>query len=234
MNFTYINKHKLLAFVLILIALLSLIFCVAIFISSAGSEESSQSESSKPTESEMLTHTFSPQSEKSLEYKSLGNSRCAVVGIGGFEGSKLNIPEKSPYGETVVMIGKEAFKDCSDLVSIDIPATVQIIEEKAFLGCSSLVLINVDIKNANFSSSDGMLYSKSKTTLICCPPCRIGEAYLINPSVKHISSYAFSGIRNLRKILYAGSTTEFEQISVGIGNNEFLNLPITCNYTGNK
>ena len=178
--------------------------------------------------------TYSPQSPQSLEFKSLGGGKCAVVGIGDYEGEDLEIPEKSPYGEKVVSISSEAFKDCCLLVSISIPSTVQTIGEDAFSGCTSLVLISVDPANQFFSSSDAILYSKGKATLICCPQMRVGSSYLLDPNVKMISDNAFNGVKNLSRILYEGSPAEFEQIRIGAGNESFTSLPITCNYTSTK
>ena len=168
MNLRYVNKHKLLAFILITIALLSLIFCFIIFISNAESSNQSQNEETKPEGSDTIIHTYSPQSEKSLEYKSIGNSRCSVVGIGGFEGSKLKIPEKSPYGETVVMIGKEAFAQCFELKEIIIPESVTSIGVMAFSSCSELESITIPSSVTSIGYS--AFISCDKLNIIYCKP----------------------------------------------------------------
>ena len=178
--------------------------------------------------------TYSPQSPQSLEFKSLGVGKCSIEGIGRYQGTDLKIPERSPSGETVISISAEAFSECDFLVSVSIPATVQSIGERAFMGCSSLVKISVDSDNEYFSSSDAILYSKNKSTLICCPQNRIGSNYFLNPNVKTIAPYAFENVKNLSRILYEGTPSEFEQITIGEGNKGFTSLPITCNYTGAK
>ena len=169
-----------------------------------------------------------------LEYQSLGNGSCLVMGIGSSRSSELVIPEKNPRGERVIGIGNRAFENCRSIVSVSIPASVVNIGSGVFRGCSSLVIISVDSENEKYSSSGGILYSKDKTRLICCPPARIGSNYLLNPNVRIIDDYAFEGIKNIARVMYEKGTADFEQISIGAGNEEFLSLPITCNYSPSK
>ena len=226
---------SIICFVCLIIAAATVIACSYIVLSRDEEvAETSQTYFEPKVTEEVPKITYSPQSPKSLEFKSLGVGKCAVTGIGGYEGTDLKIPERSPDGDTVVGIGAEAFKDCKALVSIEIPSTVQSIGERAFIGCSSLVLINVDSENLHYSSADAILYSKNKSTIICCPAERIGSSYLLDPNVKAIADYAFDGVENLSRILYEGSPAEFEKISIGTGNQGFSSLPITCNYTGTK
>ena len=67
-----------------------------------------------------------------------------VVELTGYEGSKptgeLTIPA-TVSGITVTAIGVQAFKDCTGLTDITIPATVTTIEDRAFKGCSSLTAV---------------------------------------------------------------------------------------------
>ncbi len=178
--------------------------------------------------------TYSPESPKSLEFRDTGENGCTVSGIGKYTGTELKIPAESPEGKIVIGIDAKAFMDCTQLVSIEIPDTVTVIGEQAFKGCSSLVIIEVDSANQKFCSVGGILYSKDKTKIICCPADRIGNSLLIKTNVKSISNYAFYGTENLKKIYYEGSTAEFESITIGRGNDDFLGLPITCNYISGK
>ncbi len=177
---------------------------------------------------------YSENSSGSLEYQSIGNGSCLVMGIGTYRGSELTIPEESPSGERVIGIGNRAFEGCTSLVSVSIPESVTNIGSGVFRGCSSLVMIAVESSNEKYSSSGGVLYSKNKTRLICCPAARIGSNYLLDPNVKIIDEYAFDGIKNITKVLYEKSTSDFEKIDIGIGNEDFCKLPITCNYYSSK
>ncbi|MFA6860727.1 MAG: leucine-rich repeat domain-containing protein, partial [Clostridia bacterium] len=69
-------------------------------------------------------------------------------------------------------IGNWAFDGCSDLQSITIPDCT--IGENVFFGCNSLTEINVADSLANYSTQDGVLYNKDKTTLIRYPSKKIG------------------------------------------------------------
>ena len=55
-----------------------------------------------------------------------------------------------------------------------IPRSVTFIGIDAFGGCEGLEAINVEEGNPNYSSIDGVLYNKDKTTLIKAPDCLTG------------------------------------------------------------
>ena len=77
--------------------------------------------------------------------------------------NSIEIPDKTRK------IGEEAFQNCAGLDSIEIPASVTSIGNSAFGYCSGLRSIKVDKDNTAYSSEDGVLFDKEKTTLICYP-----------------------------------------------------------------
>lgn len=193
--------------------------------------EESLTEGSESLSAESLT---TQAVQNSLEYQSLGNGSCIVMGLGSFDGSELYIPDTSPSGDTVIGIGSGAFENCTALVSVSIPESVTSVGSSVFKGCSSLVHISVATANENYCSLGGVLYSEDRSVLICCPAARIGNNFLLDTGVKVIDDYAFFGNLNIVKILYQSSTADFESISIGEGNEQFLSLPITCNYVPSK
>lgn len=91
-------------------------------------------------------------------------------------------------------IGQNAFKNCLNTNTILIPSTVTNIGVGAFNRFSGL--INVASNNITYSSIDGVLFSKDKTTLIQCATSKAGN-YTIPSSVVIISAYAFDNCINL-------------------------------------
>ena len=88
-------------------------------------------------------------------------------------------------------IGSYSFSNCRNLTSITISSSVTNIGDNAFFNCTSMKSINVDVKNPDYSSEDGVLYNKNKTTLIVAPG---GKSNVTIPnSVTSIGDNAFYG-----------------------------------------
>ena len=114
---------------------------------------------------------------------------------------------------SVTSIGDNAFTSCTSLTSVTIPNSVTSIGGNAFFGCTSLTSINVDSNNPNYSSVDGVLFNKDKTTLIQCP-CRKQGAYTIPNSLTSIGNQAFADCKSLTSVTIGNSVTS-------IGNQAF-------------
>ncbi|WP_461255257.1 leucine-rich repeat domain-containing protein [Treponema sp. R80B11-R83G3] len=106
----------------------------------------------------------------------------------------------------VKSIGNWVFYDCTSLTSVTIPNSVTSIGLGAFDGCSSLTAINVAAQNTAYSSVDGVLYNKNKTTLVKYPGGRTG-AFTIPNSVTVIGENAFTSSNNLTGVTIPNSVT---------------------------
>jgi hypothetical protein len=101
---------------------------------------------------------------------------------------------------SVKKIDQFAFSLCDGLKSIVIPSSVDTIVSAAFAGCGNLEKIDVAKDNPNYCSIDGVLFDKSKNTLVQFPQGRKG-VYSIPEGVKEINDWAFSQCRNLTKVV---------------------------------
>jgi len=104
---------------------------------------------------------------------------------------------------TVTTIGDYAFESCTGLTdTIAIPSTVTSIGVSTFRNCN--IGVKVDPANANYSSSKGVLYNKTLTTLIQAP-IDIAGIDTIQSSVTSIGTYAFYKCASLTGIVLPNS-----------------------------
>lgn len=185
-------------------------------------------------QSPLAQTTAPPTDVTGMIYQSHENGTCSVIGIGSCTETDPVLPKRSPAGDLVIAIGANAFAECDFLISVTIPSDVKIIGQAAFYGCSSLVAIEVERDNAAFCSVGGVLYSRDKTSLVCYPPNKATNKYLLNINTRFIAPYAFYGNRNLTHLLYEETVDSFQDIKIAEGNSLLSTVTITCNYTGSK
>jgi hypothetical protein len=107
---------------------------------------------------------------------------------------------------SVTVISDRAFYRCRYLTSITIPESVTYIGDRAFYRCGNLASIEVAQDNPSYSSEEGVLFNKDKTTLIQCPDVKTGE-YAIPNSVTSIGDYAFASCYELTSVSIPNSVT---------------------------
>ena len=91
----------------------------------------------------------------------------------------------------VTMIAEQAFIDREKITEVNIPSSIKSIGNLAFNGCISLTSFNVNSKNANFCSENGILFNKAKTTLLQYPSAKADTDYSIPDGVTKIEDWAF-------------------------------------------
>lgn len=122
---------------------------------------------------------------------------------------------------SVTSIGNYAFKSCSNLMSLNIPSSLISIGENAFDGCKiksidlpasvtsigeyaldsyGLESINVSADNTMYSSENGVLYNKDKSTLLLYPRAKQDVSFVIPNTVTNIKAHAFYNCDYLKNV----------------------------------
>ena len=132
-----------------------------------------------------------------LKFESKGDGTCKVIGLKDKTVTDLVIPRKSPAGDTVVIIGGEAFKNCASIESVVIPDTVTSIFYDAFYNCSNLKTV-VFPKNAE---------QNLELNYRCFAFCGIEKLDLTETTMEIVGNHAFSGCKSLKTVKLGAVTT---------------------------
>lgn len=169
-----------------------------------------------------------------------------AISVGAFYLSTITSIE---VPDSVTSIGEMAFLGCTSLKSVKLSTGVAKIDKNAFGSCSALREVQVAKDNPNFSSLDGVLYSKAQDTLVIYPAAKTDAAYTIPGGVTSVAMYAFSenpyletiaipnslikvgdsaffNCKNLRSVSYNGTEEEWNQITIGLLNEKLTGANI--------
>ena len=169
-----------------------------------------------------------------------------AISVGAFYLSTITSIE---VPDSVTSIGEMAFLGCTSLKSVKLSTGVAKIDKNAFGSCSALQEIQVAKDNPNFSSLNGVLYSKKQDTLVIYPAAKTDAAYIIPSNVTSVAMYAFSenpyletiaipnslikvgdsaffNCKNLRSVSYNGTEEEWNQIAIGLLNEKLTGANI--------
>lgn len=128
-----------------------------------------------------------------------------VVGTGLF--SLCSSLKRVVLPQETVKVEKDAFKDCTSLQSISIPASACDIMPSA--GCSSLEEIAVSEANTRYLCSDGVLMSSDGKDIVWFPMGKKGE-YTLPATVETIGEYAFRDC-SVEKFVFSSRLTSIGQ-----------------------
>ncbi|GHV67419.1 hypothetical protein FACS1894199_12870 [Bacteroidia bacterium] len=115
-------------------------------------------------------------------------------------------------GDSVTSIPPDAFSGCSGITEINIGSGLTNVTELP-ISNSGLTAINVDAANTAYSSADGVLFNKNKTTLVRCPAGKQGT-YSIPNSVTTISASAFNGCIGITELNIGSGLTDVTELPI--------------------
>ena len=140
------------------------------------------------------------------EYRILDNGTVAITRYNGTS-EEVIIPQYID-DKMVACIDDLAFDHCLNLTYITFPESVIEIGDNAFRECSNLTSIKVNSNNTEFCSIDGILFDKNIKTLIAFPANKKVTSYVIPSSVTTIHDHAFEQCINLTSITIPHSVTK--------------------------
>ena len=156
----------------------------------------------------------------------------SVIENRAFASSKIN---KIHISKNIEIIKNGAFRYCSNLKKIKIPNNVKKIGILVFANCDqlkkikfgrsisdidmytlnqskNLLKIKVNKNNSKFSSKKGILYSKSKDTLIMYPAGKKGR-FIIPKYVSSIKKGAFANCQGLTEIIISENISSIQELA---------------------
>lgn len=134
--------------------------------------------------------------------------------------------------EGLIEIGPQAFSTFTNkITSLELPSTVEVLGERAFAGTSLAgeFIINKNLReigggafagkkitgfyinedgNDNFTSEDGVLYTKDGESLVVYPPALVEPTLTLPQGVKKLAPYAFAYCSTVTKVNLPESLTE--------------------------
>lgn len=184
-----------------------------------------------------------------LKYRILNNNTVSLIGLNteygpNWNGTTCTIPTTVTYDGKMYHVTEIArsFSGFDRLKEIHIPASVtkiQLSDEMnngALTGNELLEKITVDAGNTAYTSENGILYDKNKTTLIVCPAQYKAETLTLPIGLKRIESEAFMYCVNIRDLVLPEGLTHVMGGAFAAGSTdpawESITFPSTIQFLG--
>lgn len=116
-----------------------------------------------------------------------------------------------------------ALAGCIALTELRLPAHLEGFYHGGLI-CPNLNRIDVDPRNRNFCSVDGIVFDFEQETLMCYPPARVG-AYTVPEGITALDEYAFAYSRASHITLPSTLTTIGESAFSGCSQLERISIP---------
>ena len=181
----------------------------------------------------------------------IDGKQVSYIGSDSFRGNKYLNSVTIP--DSVKVIQSRAFAECSNLstlkfgknvekiydyvfyqtniTEITLPEKLNYISGIAFLGNCVIKNINVDANNTNFSSNNGIVFSKDKKKIVLYPQGKNEKAYTIPSTVEEICDSAFS-YAQVESITISKSVKKFGNYVFSSTNIKSITIPSTVTEMG--
>lgn len=153
-----------------------------------------------------------------------------------FEQAPANITAKP------LNFGKDVFKGCSNLETVELPNRIASFSATMFNGCLDLVAVNIEKGGKDYKSVDGVVFTADGKKLVYFPrgieatedSPSLGK-YVVPEGVEVIGSNAFSGSRLTELVISAGVKTIEPYAFGGVADEKGASLTgnLKGNYYGN-
>ena len=109
------------------------------------------------------------------------------------------------FPDSLESIGAKAFYNSGLVGKVTIPASVKSIGTYAFSYCSYITEFSVDSKNSYYSSYNGALYNKNRTTLLNYPLANSAASYTVPEETTLLYCTSFARARYLQDLYVLGN-----------------------------
>lgn len=117
------------------------------------------------------------------------------------------------------------FSNCISLQHVHVGSGVETVSGYAFYGNTALQTITVSEMSNTFTSLDGVLYSKSLTSLVRCPQALCMNRFVVNQKVTMIDNNAFRDCVNIREFVMPEGLEVIQDNAFSGCQMETLDLP---------
>ncbi|MBR3864576.1 MAG: leucine-rich repeat protein [Clostridia bacterium] len=142
--------------------------------------------------------------DNAFDYCPIENAIIPAIACAYIKNNKL----KSVKITSGNAIANSAFAGCEALNSIEIGASVTSIGDYVFSGCKALENITVAENSFSYSSLNGNLYNKNKSTLIEYAPAKKANSFAVPTGVISIAKQAFYNCKSLTNVVIPNSVTK--------------------------
>ena len=113
------------------------------------------------------------------------------------------------------------------ITNLSLPSSLLAYDAKATEGCEKFESFIVDEESTNFTSVDGILYSKNKEILYSYPQNKTGDTYTTESSTVSVANYAFQFNKNLLNLTFTAGVVNFGEYL--ISDSKIENIIVNSN-----